>query len=147
MILERRKVKFGISDILIVAAAGLFYLGLKFWFPVCGGKMPCHWVGETLEAIAVLMLVLGLVHLFIPKGSIKTGMDISLIGLSVLTANIPGNIIAICRNPEMPCRHLTLPFTIVFCAVFVLVLIADIVMYWARSSAEVHKRKESEKKS
>ncbi len=147
MIINRQRVKFGISDLLIVAAAVFFYLGLKFWFPVCGGTMPCHWAGRLLEAAAVLMLVLGLVHLVVPKGAVKTGLDISLVGLTVLTANIPGNIIAICRNPDMSCRHLTLPFTITFCALFVLILIADTVTYWSLSSAEVHKRKESEKQS
>ena len=147
MIVNRQKVKFGVSDLLIVAAAGLFYAGLNFWFPVCGGTMPCHWVGETLKAAAVLMLVLGLAHLFIPNGSVKTGLDISLIGLSVLAANIPGNIIAICQNPDMHCRRLTLPFTIAFCAVFVLLLIADMVAYWSQPSAEARKRKDSEKPS
>ena len=147
MIVNRQKVKFGISDLLIVAAAGFFCLGLKYWFPVCGGTMVCHWAGRMLEGAALLMLVLGLVHLFVPNGSVKMGLDISLIGLSILAANIPGNIIAICRNPDMHCRHLTLPFTLAFCGLFVLLLIADVVIYWSQSSAEVHKRKESEKTS
>ncbi len=144
MIVNRKKVKFGISDLLIATAAGFFCLGLKFWFPVCGGTMVCHWAGRMLEATSVLMLVLGLVHLFIPNGLLKTGLDISLIGLSALAASIPGNIIAICRSPEMHCRHLTLPFTLAFCALFVLLLIADMVLYWSQASSEVHKRKESE---
>ena len=148
MIINKSKIKVCIIELIIFVVSLLFLLGIRLWFPVCEvmGEtvMACHWAGEILKALTVLSFVLSLVHIFLPNGSVKIGMDLSLIGLLVLTLYVPGNIVNICEMTDMSCRHYTLPWTIAFSVVLILLALADIVFYLALASTEKHKRMKSE---
>ena len=144
MIINRAKIKIGIPEILIGVLSILFMIGIRVWFPVCevmgDTTMPCHWAGEMLKALSILFLTLSLAHVVIPNGAAKIGVDVSLTGLSVLTLNIPGNIIRICGNADMACRKSTHPWTIAFCVVMIVLVLADCVLYFSLRSKEKHKR-------
>ena len=144
MIINRAKIKIGIPEILIGVLSILFMIGIRVWFPVCevmgDTTMPCHWAGEMLKALSILFLTLSLAHAVIPNGAAKIGVDVSLTGLSVLTLNIPGNIIRTCGNADMACRKSTHPWTIAFCVVMIVLVLADCVLYFSLRSKEKHKR-------
>ena len=145
MIINRAKIKIGIPEILIGVLSILFMIGIRVWFPVCevmgDTTMPCH--GEMLKALSILFLTLSLAHAVIPNGAAKIGVDVSLTGLSVLTLNIPGNIIRTCGNADMACRKSTHPWTIAFCVVMIVLVLADCVLYFSLCSKEKHKRRKT----
>ena len=146
MIVNKEKCRFGATDLLLIAAACLFAVGLRLWFPVCGGMagstvaMSCHWAGEALKAVSVLLAALCVIHLLTPDGKMKAGMDVALAGLAVLTMLLPGNVIHICAGAEMACRAKTLPSALAFGAVLLLLAQADLFWYLTRGAAAKHRR-------
>ncbi len=144
MIVNKSKIKFGVTDCLLFVVSVLFLIGIYFWFPVCdamGDKiMSCHWAGEVMKGVCILFAALCTLHIFMPDGMVKTGMDTALIGLSVLSVCVPGNIISLCGNSEMSCRKYTQPWVIVFCIAMILFALADIVFYLSARSKDKHKR-------
>ena len=143
MIANGSKVKFGLTDILAAATVALFFFGIRFWFPVCApmemGFMTCHWAGEVLKGVSWLLAALTAVHIFVPDGRVKIGMDISVAGICILALNVPGGIVNICPNPDMSCRTAQ-PWTIIFCVLMSLIALADVLFYLWLASNEKHKR-------
>ena len=144
MIVNKSKIKFGVTDCLLFVVSVLFLIGLYFWFPVCdamGDKiMSCHWAGEVMKGVCMLFAALCTLHIFMPDGMVKTGMDTAMIGLSVLAVCVPGNIISLCGNSDMSCRKYTQPWVVVFCIAMILFALADIVFYLSARSKDKHKR-------
>ena len=132
MIVNKSKIKFGVTDCLLFVVSVLFLIGIYFWFPVCdamGDKiMSCHWAGEVMKGVCILFAM------------VKTGMDAALIGVSVLAVFIPGHIISLCGNADMTCRKYTQPWVIVFCLAMMLFALADMFFYLSAKAGEKHKR-------
>lgn len=149
MIVNKDKIKFGISEILSVVLSVLFLIGIKIWFPVCepmeSGFMSCHWAGEVLKAISVLLFILSVIHIFIPDENIKLGLDIGLCGIDVFAFCVPGNIISLCKMAEMNCRSNTAFWTKIFMILFILISVTDILFYLFRQSEKRHKRVKMER--
>jgi len=144
MIIKKEKIKLALTELLSLVVSVLFLTGIRIWFPVCEvtgeNIMACHWAGEMLKAVSILLLVLTLLHIIIPKEEIKAGIDISLISLFVLTMNIPGNIIRLCGHAEMACQRSARPFTLVVCIVMIVLSLLDLLIYLSLRSNEKHKR-------
>ena len=147
MIVNKRKFKIAFTDILLTALGVLYYFGIHYWFPVCMAMedkpMNCHWAGEVLSALAVVLSVLSAVHILMPDEKIKSGMDVSMAGIAVLAVLIPGNIIPLCKSSEMMCRNGTSMWTAVFMISFIIIAAADIFIYLQSLSDKKHKRKGS----
>ena len=141
---EKKKYSVGLTEIIMAVLALLYTIGIRAWFPVCAAMsdsvMACHWAGQTLKAISILLLALAVVHIIIRDENMKLGMDISLLGTGLITMLIPGHIINICRSAEMACRGATLPWTIAFGIVWILVILADILFFRARLTKQRHQR-------
>lgn len=146
MLVNHRKCKIAVTDLLL-AAVGLCYLfGIIFWFPVCESMemvMSCHWAGEVLKGLSVLLLVMAVVHLFMPDEKIKLGIDLSLDAAAIFTMLVPGHIISLCKNSEMACRSHTALWTTVFMLLMVAVTVADTVVYLRQLSGKKHQRKQA----
>lgn len=149
MIVNKDKIRFGITDILTVAVSLLYLLGIRLWFPVCepmeSGFMSCHWAGEALKAVSVVLLTLSVAHAAIADEKIKIGMDISLCGVYAFAFCIPGRIISLCKMAEMSCRSHSQFWTIIFMIALMVIVIADIVLYMTSSSNEKHSRVPADK--
>ena len=144
MIMDKKKIRFGVTDLLLFAVSALYAAGLKLWFPVCEtGEtlMACHWAGRALFAASLLFAGTALLHLFVPDGKMKAGMDIPLAGLSVLIMLIPGRVIAVCGMPGMACRSGTQPWSIGFGAALFVLSLADLFFYLSREFTGRHARK------
>ncbi len=145
MMINKERFKMSFAEVLFLVAAALYMAGIRYWFPVCmpmeNGFMSCHWAGEVLKALSILILVFSLIHIFMPDIRIKAGMNAVLAGISVLMPLIPGKIISVCGNEMMKCRQGTSTWTLVFAAVFVLILVIDTVLGAASLSSEKHKRR------
>ena len=143
MISYRKNFKLAVTDLLILIVSVLFWAGIRSWFPVCAAMgdsvMSCHWAGESLKAVSWLALCLGLVHVFVPDGKIKAGMDIAAAGIQIYALMIPGGIISICGMSDMKC-HTTQKWVLVFSLVLLVLAVIDAFLYLARESAASHKR-------
>lgn len=133
------------TEILLLAASVIFAIGIRYWFPVCmsmgDGYMNCHWAGEILKAMSILIAALSLIHVFIPDIRVKTGMNIALAGIWIMIPFIPGKIIPICGNDMMRCRQGTSTGSLLFAILFIILLAVDIVIGSSALSSEKHKRK------
>ena len=149
MIINNSKCKIAFTDILFLALSIIYLVGIKLWFPVCGVSgdmvMSCHWAGEVLSALSVLLVILSLIHMVIPDERIKAGIDISGAGIAVLSMIIPGNIITLCKNSEMPCRANTSLWTIIFMVIICVIICVDIFVYLQMQSGKKHRRNIAEK--
>mgnify|MGYP002624608236 CR=1 FL=1 len=147
MIINQSKIKIGAAEIIVLILSVLYVIGIRSWFSVCpvmsGIAMPCHWAGEMLKAISILILVLSILHMMIPDEKIKIGMDVSLIGISMLCMFVPGTIIQICGGEQMACRNAAHPWTLAFCGALIAVLLADLIAYASALSKERHSRKDN----
>ena len=144
MIVDKKNLRIGIPEMVMTALTLLYVIGIRTWFPVCAVMsdtvMPCHWAGEALKALSVLMLVLSAVHMLIPDQKMKLGMDIPLIGIDLLTVFLPGHVIRICAGAEMTCRSTTHPWTVAFCVVWVLAILADGLLIYSNMTKQRHQR-------
>ncbi len=149
MIINKSKCKIAFTDILFLALSIIYLVGIKLWFPVCGVSgdmvMSCHWAGEVLSALSVLLVILSLIHMVIPDERIKAGIDISGAGIAVLSMIIPGNIITLCKNSEMPCRANTSLWTIIFMVIICVIICVDIFVYLQMQSGKKHRINNAEK--
>ena len=144
MILNRKRLKIGISEILVLLISVLYLIGIRVWFPVCMPMehiMTCHWAGEVLKALSCLFLALSLIHIFIPDLKMKAGMDIAMISVACITFFIPGHIIPLCGDAMMMCRKGTSIYSSVFALVLAVLLIADIVIVMSYIAKDKHKRR------
>ncbi len=146
MIINSSKVKLGVTEALALVLSLLYAIGIRRWFAVCPlmteTVMPCHWAGEMLKAISVLLLVLCALHLPIPDAKIKIGMDIALIGLALLGMFVPGTVIRICGGETMACKSAAHPWTLAFCGALAVILLADVIVYASALAKENHRRKD-----
>ncbi len=147
MIVNKEKLKLSWTELLLFALSLIFVIGIRSWFDVCPvmseKMMSCHWAGEMLKVITVLILVLAALHMTVPGEGTKIGMDISMIGICLMTAFVPGRIISICQNADMACRRVTQPWTIILCVALALLSLLDLIWYSSRLSHEKHRRKDS----
>lgn len=148
MIINRSNCKIAGTDILFSGLSILYLVGIKRWFPVCEVSgdmvMSCHWAGEVLSALSVLLIVISLIHIVIPDERIKAGIDIAGAGIAVLCLMIPGNIISLCKNSEMQCRANTSLWTMIFMAVIFAALCTDAWIYLRLHSGKKHSRDHAE---
>ena len=144
MIVNNKKIKLGVTDILLVIISIVFTAGIRGWFKVCEpmgeGFMSCHWAGETLKAMSITMLVLCIIHVFMPDEKIKIGMDIAFIGVLVFSLMIPGGVINLCMMEDMKCRSLTKPWNMGICIVWIIIILGDILLCIGSLNKEKHKR-------
>ena len=144
MIINKKCFKISFAEPVLLLAAVLYAVGIRYWFPVCMSMekvMSCHWAGEVLKAMSVLMIGLALISIFLPDAWGKIGVNISAAGISVLMMLIPGRVISICSNEAMKCRQGTSVGTLIFTLIFILIAIVDMVICASMLASEKHKRK------
>lgn len=142
MILNNDKLKISVTDLILVVISLIFAYGIRFLFPVCAvmGEdiMTCHWAGEVLKAISVIMVMLSLIHLVVSQ-QMKSGIDLAMIAFGGLMITIPGTIINICMMPDMHC-HMTKTVMMILGIIVILVAIADVVINIQQAASQRHAR-------
>lgn len=99
---------------LIQILTGLVVLGAKFiWAPVCQNMlalengstvyMKCHWTGQLVVALGILLLVASIMAL-LAKDYSKFQIGVIIIGILMFLAPTSA-IIGVCANEEMICRQ------------------------------------------
>ena len=146
MIVKKEKFKISITEILAAVLSLVFLIGVRSWFRVCPVMsdmvMSCHWAGEVLKALSIVMLVISLIHIFIPDEKMKMGMDIPFLCVLIMTIFIPGGVISLCQKAEMQCRSVSQPWSVVIMIVLIIVSVIDLIIYASAISKSRHQRKD-----
>jgi len=147
MIVKKEKIRISITEIIKILFSLVFLVGIRTWFSVCPVTsemtMSCHWAGETLKAISLVLLAVSLIHMFIPDEKIKIGVDAASLCLLIMTAFTPGKVISLCQHAEMSCRSNAQPWTIVISAVMIIACVIDMIIYASALSEKKHRRKDN----
>ena len=137
MLVNKRNVKFGITDVVVFVICAVFTVGIFTWFAPCapmaeGMYMVCHWAGNAIASLAILLTVISAVHILLSDGKMKLGVDICILSIAITAAIIPGNVISLCAHSSAHCTELTKPFTIVFSVLTALAAAFDFCYYFMR---------------
>lgn len=87
-------------------------IGPNTIFAVCeamdGKFMKCHWTAQAEIGNGAIIAILGFL-LFLSSHTIRVGLQIALLALSVQTILLPNVLIGVCGGNHMSCHSLTLP--------------------------------------
>lgn len=116
---------------LIISA--VFFIGMLTFLKPCGPKedgtfMSCHYAGTALIILSAGMLAISLLGLFLKDGAARTAVGALQFAFSVLALIIPGTVIGLCMMPEMRCRAVMRPGSIVFAVLMLLFSLAGILI-------------------
>jgi hypothetical protein len=146
MLLNKSKVKIGVGDILLLIVTVLYAVGIRVWFPVCdkmtsmGTYMTCHWVGEILKVLSIVLIVLAVFHIVIPSYGFKAGIDVAVLLLFAVIYKLPGGIVNLCKMDTMNCVAHTKPSTVIYAIIGVLIAVFDLAVIVIFANKEKHKR-------
>ena len=130
--MKDKKKSLRIADILLPVLSLVFLVGLLTFAGACGptedgGFMTCHWAGQAVTAIAVLLLITSIVRLAVRDRGIKKGLSIAILLTAITAAVIPGNVISLCMMNTMHCHAVMRPFIIVMAVLQSTAAIIDVV--------------------
>ena len=89
--------------------------------------MNCHRAALAVAGAAGLMTAAAAARVFFGR-TVRIVLDAALIGLSTLSALIPGRIITLCMMPDMRCRRIFAPCVAVLAVLTVACAAADILL-------------------
>ncbi|RKW53494.1 MAG: DUF4418 family protein [Lachnospiraceae bacterium] len=113
--------------IFLILGAVLYFIPGKI-ASVCpampdGGFMKCHWTGEVIKALGVLIVIIAAVMLFnafvLKKEGLGLGLVIANIAIGAFTMLTPLHIIGTCPNPMMHCNVATKPAILLVSGIFI----------------------------
>ena len=120
-----------ITGIAFLVLALLLTAGVFTVFGACepmegGNWMTCHWAGEAVKGVAVVLAVIAVIRLLVKDGKIKAGLSIVAVPTAILAALIPGHLINICGMASMRCRTHLQPAALVLGILIAIIAIVDI---------------------
>lgn len=109
--------KYVSSSILLVLSL-LFIIGEQTVAGPCpvmpdGRFMVCHWAGQAVLGVGIVLVVLSLLHLAFKNDGMKLGLDLAVIANAVLLLMIPNRLIHLCMKNHMRCHTVMEPFVLV----------------------------------
>ena len=128
-----KRLKIGIAEIFLLIIGLMILVGSLTFFSACGAKdygsfMNCHWAQVMITALGGLISAEALAACIVPNRMFKAGLDLAAGLTSILTALVPGTLIPLCMMPDMHCRAVTQPVTLLLaCAAFVAAIIGLIL--------------------
>ena len=124
--------RFSVSALLTCLLGILLAVGSVSFFGPCvhadGSFGACHWAGQALFGIGLLLAAESLFALFCRDDRMRRGAIIPILLTAVLGGLIPGTLIDLCQMATMRCRALMRPAAIILCA---LTAIAALVGFFA----------------
>ena len=122
-----------ISSILLFLLSVLLVIGEQSFAGPCpmkpnGMYMVCHWAGQAILGVGVVVTVLSIFHIFSTNRAFKQGLDIGIIANSMLLIATPGHLIPLCKMSTMCCHTVMKPFTLVAGILMIVVACIDFFM-------------------
>ena len=91
-----------------------------------GSFMLCHWAAQVVALMGGLIAVLALLRLILSRSRLAPGLSLAVALTSLCSALVPNLVIPLCMVTDMRCHALTRPFTLVLCALLVLIALLDV---------------------
>ena len=76
----------------------------------------CHWAGQAMLGIGLLLAVLSLAGLLVKDGRLRAGILFAAAAAAVLGIFVPGTLIRLCGMATMRCRAVMRPAMMLLCA-------------------------------
>lgn len=76
----------------------------------------CHWAGQAMLGIGLLLAVLSLTALLVKDGRVRAGILFAAAAAAVLGIFVPGTLINLCGMATMRCRAVMRPAMTLLCA-------------------------------
>ena len=84
----------------------------------------CHWAGQALLGVGILVAVQSIAALLCKDGSVRRGILLAMVPSALLGIFIPGTLIHLCGMATMRCRSVMRPaMSILFGLILVLTVI------------------------
>jgi len=75
----------------------------------------CHWAGQAMLGIGLLLAVLSLAALLVKDGRLRAGILFAAAAAAVLGIFVPGTLIRLCGMATMRCRAVMRPAMMLLC--------------------------------
>ena len=124
--------KFSLASLLVLLAGAVIAVGSASFLGPCvhadGSFGVCHWAGQAMLGLGVLLALQGAVALFIGDCRTRVGLLISAALTAVLGFLTPGTLIGLCSMATMRCRAVRQPAMRILCAAALLAAVVGAVM-------------------
>ncbi|MFR6111231.1 MAG: DUF4418 family protein [Dialister invisus] len=90
-----------------------------------GRFMVCHWAGQAVLGVGIVLVVLSLLHLAFKNDGMKLGLDLAVIADAVLLLMIPNRLIHLCMKNHMQCHTVMEPFVLVMGVLMIAAALGD----------------------
>ena len=98
----------------VIAVGSVSFLGPCV--QVDGSFGSCHWAGQAMLGIGLLLAVLNLAALLVKDGRLRAGLLFAAAAAAVLGLFVPGTLIRLCGMATMRCRAVMRPAMMLLCA-------------------------------
>lgn len=120
-----------ISACLLILAV-LLAAGMATFLGPCaahedGSWMTCHWAGQAVMSLGVLMGLFGVIRLLLGEKA-RAAMDWATLAAALVTLRMPGGVIATCSMAAMRCNAVTRPATLVICVLIIALCVSDLLL-------------------
>lgn len=97
----------------------------------------CHWAGQAMLGIGLLLCLQSLAALLIWDNRIRVGIFLSCLMTAILGLVTPGTLIDLCRMSTMRCRSLMHPAMLILCGLCTLLSLLGIFQEWKRNTHHI----------
>ena len=97
----------------------------------------CHWAGQAMLGIGLLLCLQSLAALLIWDNRIRVGIFLSCLMTAILGLVTPGTLIDLCRMSTMRCRSLMRPAMLILCGLCTLLSLLGIFQEWKRNTHHI----------
>ena len=123
--------KRSISALVILLLSVLLAAGSVSFLGPCvhedGSVGVCHWAGNALCGIGVLLSVQSAAALICREGRTRLGLLLAVLMTAVLGFLIPGTMIGLCGMATMRCRALMQPAARILCGLIAVTALAGVL--------------------
>ncbi|MBQ9263444.1 MAG: DUF4418 family protein [Clostridia bacterium] len=121
--------QFSFSACVILLLALVIAIGSVSFLGPCvhedGSFGACHWAGQGMLGIGILLAAQSLLALVSKQPRTKMGVYLALVSTALLGIFVPGTLISLCRMATMRCRAIMQPAMTILCVVTAAVSIAE----------------------
>ena len=115
--------------------AFLLMIGEKTFLRPCSARpdgtfMTCHWAGESVYVLSILLFFGAMLMLIIRKQEVYAALEGMVILICLLMKHVPGGFIPLCMKKDMRCWAVMRPGVSLLCALVILLAIVVEILVW-----------------
>ena len=96
----------------------------------------CHWAGQAMLGIGLLLAVLSLTALLVKDGRVRAGILFAAAAAAVLGIFVPGTLINLCGMATMRCRAVMRPAMTLLCVLTAVSSLAGGIAAYRKAGSE-----------